>query len=541
MRRLLLTLACLCAVALPALVPAASSSARTSPPAKAKAKANAKAKRPNIVVILTDDQTLEDLEVMTRTKRLIGDRGVTFDNSFVSYPLCCPSRATFFSGQYAHNHGVMGIEPPTGGYGRFDKFNSLPVWLERAGYYTSHIGKFLNGYGTDTPADVPPGWDEWKGSVDNSTYLMWGYTLNENGVFNTYGNESIEEPEAYQTDVYRNKAVDFIRRRANQRSPFFLSLSFLAPHHEIRSDRQRLPVRPAPRHVGALAAKPLPRPPSFDEPDLSDKPGYVRARSPRLTQENIDQITANYHARQESLLAVDEAVGTIVGQLRTSRVYKNTYILFTSDNGFFHGEHRVRSGKMLPYDPSVRVPLLISGPGIPRGKTSKELVGNIDLAPTFMDIANGRSGKRMDGRSLMPFAFDPTRRTDRPLLLETGGQKPGRIEPDQGPVAPLRNILTYNAVRTEDYLYVNYRSGNRELYDMRRDPHQLSSRHRATRYRDTRNALRRELNRLDNCRGRTCRADARPIPGRGPKVGGQLGESQQAPAPAPPAARRRRR
>ncbi len=533
MRRLLPTLACLCALALLALAPGESSSAPAG-------SARAKAKRPNVVVIMTDDQTLQDLDVMTRTRRLIGGRGVSFDNSFVSYPTCCPSRATYLSGQYAHNHGVMGLFPPTGGYGRFDKANSLSVWMKRAGYYTSHIGKFLNGYGSDTAADVPPGWDEWRGSVDPSTYRMWGYTLNENGVFNTYGSEDIEDPALYQTDVYRDKAVDFIRRRANKRSPFFLSLAFLAPHHEIRSDRRRLPARPAPRHLGALAGAPLPRPPSFDEADLSDKPGYVQRRSPPLTQENIDQITANYRTRQESLLAVDEAVAGIVGQLRRSGVYENTYIVFTSDNGFLQGEHRVRSGKMLPYDPSIRVPLLISGPGIPRGKTSQELVGNIDLAPTLLDIAEGRSGKTMDGRSLLPYAHDPELRTERVLLLETGGQRPGRLEPDQGPVAPLRNILTYSAVRTEDYLYVAYRDGSRELYDMQRDPHQLNSRHLATRYRDTRAGLRRELRRLVACRGRSCRAEARPIPGRGPKVTGTLGEGGQDPAPVPPTPARRR-
>jgi len=526
MRLLLSTLACLCALALLALVGGASS----SPPA---ASAQAKSKRPNVVVIMTDDQTVQDLQGMTRTKRAIGDRGVTFANSFVSYPLCCPSRATFLSGQYAHNHGVMGIQPPTGGYGRFDTANSLPVWMQQAGYNTSHIGKFLNGYGSDAPADVPPGWDEWRGSVDPATYLMWGYTLNENGLFNTYGSENVEDPAIYQTDVYRDKAVDYIRRRSLKRRPFFLSLAFLAPHHEIRGDRRRLPSRPAPRHLGTMAGATLPRPPSFGEADLSDKPGYVQRRSPPLSQANIDQITANYRARQESLLAVDEAVAAIVGQLRRSGVYENTYIVFTSDNGFLQGEHRVRSGKTLPYDPSSRVPLLISGPGIPKGKTSRELAGNIDLAPTLLDIANGRSGKTMDGRSLLPYAFDPALRTQRVLLLETGGQKPGRLEPDQGPVAPLRNLLTYKAVRTRDYLYVAYRNGDRELYDMRRDPHQLDSRHAATRYRDTRAALGRELRRLADCRGNRCRAEAGPIPGRGPKVTGNLGESQQAPAPAP--------
>ena len=527
MRRLVPTLLLPAALALVAMLPAGDPAARPSTAQKAK--------RPNVVVVMTDDQTVEDLEVMAATKRAIGGRGVSFANSFVSYPLCCPSRATFFSGQYAHNHGVMGIDPPTGGYGRFDKFNSLPVWMRQAGYYTGHIGKFLNGYGADTPADVPPGWTEWKGAVDPTTYRMWGYTLNENGLFNTYGEEEVEDPALYQTDVYREKALDFIRRRQGRRQPFFLSLAFLAPHHEIRSDGRRLGARPAPRHLGAKADAPLPRPPSFDEPDLTDKPGYVQRRSPPLTETNIEQITANYRTRQESLLAVDEAVAALVQTLRATGQYENTYIVFTSDNGFLQGEHRVRSGKMLPYDPSVRVPLLISGPGIPRGRTSREMVANIDLAPTLLDIANTRSGKRMDGRSLLPYAFEPALRSERVLLLETGGQKPGRLEPDQGPVAPLRNILTYSAVRTAKYLYVAYRNGNRELYDMRRDPFQLNSLHASTRYRETREGLLRELRRLAGCRGRTCRADARPIPPRGPKVEGDVGEGGQSPAPPPPA------
>jgi len=483
---------------------------------------------------MTDDQTVEDLAGMTRTRRAIAGHGVSFRNSFVSYPTCCPSRATLFSGQYAHNHGVMGLYPPTGGYGRFDKANSLPVWLQRAGYHTAHIGKFLNGYGSDTPADVPPGWGEWYGAVDPSTYRMWGYTLNENGAFNTFGNEEVPDPALYQTDVYRDKAVDFIQRQAGQRGPFFLSLAPLAPHHEIRSDGRRLPARPAPRHVGAYGAAPLPIPPSFGEADLTDKPQYVQRRSPPLTEAHVAQITANYRTRQESLMAVDEAVESIVSALRRTGEYERTYLLFTSDNGFLQGEHRVRSGKMLPYEPSIRVPLLLAGPGIPKGRVSRELVANVDLAPTILDLARARAGKTVDGRSLMPYALDPKLRSKRVLLLETGGQQAGQVEPDQGPVAPLRNVLTYTAVRTERYLYVNYRNGSRELYDLFRDPDQLDSRHDAPRYRDESIALRRELRRLARCRGRACRADARPIPGRGPKAGAHLGIGQQPPRRRPP-------
>jgi N-acetylglucosamine-6-sulfatase len=161
----------------------------------------------NVVVIMTDDQTVESLRVMTNVKRLLRDRGTSFANSFVTFALCCPSRATFLTGQYAHNHGVLGNAPPTGGYAKLDHTNTLPVWLQQAGYYTAHLGKYLNGYGRADPTEIPPGYDEWRGSVDPSTYLFYGYTLNENGTLHTY-------ERAYQTDLYARKAVNIINRRA---------------------------------------------------------------------------------------------------------------------------------------------------------------------------------------------------------------------------------------------------------------------------------------------------------------------------------------
>ena len=479
-------------------------------------RAEAAATRANVVVLMTDDQTVDDMRSMPRTRALIGRRGVSFRRSYVSYPVCCPSRATYLTGQYPHNHRVMGLEPPTGGYGRLDKRNSLPVWLRRAGYHSAHIGKFLNGYGSDTPADVPPGWSEWYGAVDPTTYRMWGFMLNENGTRRTYGSPFREDPRLYQTDVYRRKAVDFIERRAAKRKPFFLSVGFLAPHHEQAEIRARTgrTVRPAPRHDGARAGAPLPRPRSFDEPDISDKPAFRRRRSPRLTPEVTRRITANYRARQESLLSVDEAVEGIVQALKRKRILRRTYVVVTSDNGFLQGEHRQPSGKMLVYEPSTRVPLLISGPGIPKARTSTELVTNEDLAPTILKIARARAGKAVDGRSLLPFARRPKRRSGRLLLHETGGLAPSAIpELDAGPVRTLRRILTYRAVRTPRYLWVEYRNGSRELYDLARDPQQLHSHHAEPRYRSTRLALGRELRRLARCRGRSCRAAGGAIPG----------------------------
>jgi len=539
---------CLLALALLALGPLAADSSAQGRKGKTNGKKKAKrsqAERPNFVVVMTDDQTVEDLQVMQRTQSLLVDKGVNFSNSFVSYPVCCPSRATFFSGQYAHNHGVLGLFPPTGGYGKFDMANSLGTWLQRSGYQTAHIGKMLNGYGSDSPAVVPPGWSEWYASVDPSTYRMHGYTLNENGNFVTYGDPEVEDPATYQTDVLTGKAVDYIRRNAAQ--PFFLSLAYVAPHHEQFQIRQKtgVSVRPAPRHKGMFSTAQLPIPANFGEADLTDKPDYVQRRSPPITQTDVDQITANYRTRQEALQAVDEGVESLVKTLSQTGTLRNTYVIFTSDNGFLQGEHRVRSGKLLPYEPSIRVPLLIRGPGLPPGQASQELVANTDLAPTILEAAGAQAGKTVDGRSLLPYADDPLLRSKRVILLETGGVRVGQIEQDPGPVRPLPNVLTYSAVRTQRYTYVAYRNGAKELYDLRRDPYQLRSLDEAPRYREARIALRRELIRLKACRGEVCRQDSRPIPGRGPRIETFLGLGPTPipgpapePAPFPPPARR---
>ena len=463
--------------------------------------------RPNVVVLMTDDQTVADLSAMPRTHALLGAGGVTFDRSYVSYPVCCPSRATLLSGQYAHNHGVMGLHPPTGGYARFDAQESLPVWLQRSGYRTAHVGKYLNGYGTDTPADVPPGWSDWYGAVGDSTYRMWGFTLNENGLSKTYGGLFDEDPASYQTDVLAERAVELIEDGAGGASPLFLSVAFLAPHHEgsnVRVATGRI-VRPAPRHQGALAGKHFPRTRAFNERDMSDKPFFLRRRL-RLGALEKARIVNNFRARQESLLAVDEAVVDIVDALRRTGQLDNTYILFTSDNGYMQGEHRVPSGKMLPYDPSTQVPLLMRGPGLPQDEVSQALVGNVDLAPTVLELAGAFSTKPLDGRSLLALAQDPALEPPRTLLHETGGQRfVRRADQDLlGGAPPVRNLRSYRAVRTPRWLYVEYRGGMRELYDLEQDPDQLESLHRDPARFALQSRLSRRLRGLARCAGPVC-------------------------------------
>ena len=527
-----------------ALVCAAIAAALTLAPVQEPASGAGRAQstpRPNVIEIVTDDQTVRDLEVMTRTKALIADEGVTFSNSFVNFPMCCPSRATILSGQYAHNHGVMGIYPPTGGYGKFDSDNSLALWLQRGGYHTGHIGKMLNGYGSDSPANIPQGWNEWYASVDPSTYRMYGYTLNENGVFNTYGDPNEENPAVYQTDVYTDKAVDYVNRNAPAPSPFYLSLNYLAPHHEeapVR-DQTSVIVRPAKRHVNTLSSAGLPTGPAFDEPDLSDKPPHVQRRSTgQFSPEQIQEIGRNFQRRQESLLAVDEGIERIVNTLRANGELENTYIVFTSDNGYLQGQHRIPSGKLAPYEPSIRVPLLVRGPGIPRGRTSKEMVVNADLAPTIVDVTGVRPLKVQDGRSLQRFWKRPRLKTTRPIMLQSGGVNRGFEEQDAGPVAVLRPLQTYKGIRTERYLYVSYRTNTKEMYDLASDPFQLDSVIDDPRYREARRELRKQLTALKTCRGRSCRLQRDEVPGPGPRVESVLGID---PVPfAPPAPARRR-
>jgi len=441
------------------------------------------ATRPNVVVLMTDDQTVESLRVMPNVRTLLADQGVTFDNSFVSYALCCPSRATFLTGQYAHNHGVWSNAAPNGGYYKLDSTNTLPVWLQRTGYQTIHLGKYLNGYGTRNRTEIPPGWGEWQGTPDPSTYRYLGYTFNENGKLVNYGNSAVN----YKTDVEAQKAVDIIGRQALDPRPFFLWVAFVAPHAggpRDPDDPSGLGTpSPAPRHRNLFATQPLPTPPSFNEADVSDKPAAIRNR-PLMTPAKIAAVRENYQQRLESLLAVDEAVGQIVNRLATIGELDKTYIIFTSDNGFFHGEHRVPNGKVLLYEPSIRVPLIIRGPDIPAGQHRLQAVANIDLAPTIVAATGAQPARIMDGRSLLPFARDPLLYSGRDLLLETPN---------------------YAAVRSPNWLYAEHTTGERELYNLARDPDELASLHADPASARTQADLARRLARLRLCAGPTCR------------------------------------
>lgn len=410
-------------------------------------------RRPNIVLILADDLDARSVELMPKVKSLVAARGASFSSFFVSEPLCCPSRASILTGQYAHNHTVRANDPPRGGFPAFRaagrEASTIATWLHAAGYRTALLGKYLNGYPGAAPAYVPPGWDEWHAVYsDQGSNTYFNYRVNENGRTVAHGGLDAD----YETDVLAAKAVDLIRRSPAGEQPLFLVIAPAAPH---------LQAAPAPRHRGTFPDAKAPRVPSFDEDGVNDKPAW--ARVPPLRQRQITALDRLYRKRLQTLLALDELVEGVVQALDARGALGDTYILFTSDNGFFMGEHRINIGKAAPYEESIRVPLFVRGPGVPAGRRVDSLALNLDLAPTFAEIAGARAADSVDGRSLLPLLGTAAPGGWRnEVLLEFWGGEGDRVP-------------GYAALRTADHLYVEYTTGERELYDLRKDPYELEN------------------------------------------------------------------
>jgi arylsulfatase A-like enzyme len=443
--------------------------------------------RPSIVVIVADDLDARSVEHMPRVAALLAAQGVRFDASFATLPLCAPSRVSLLTGRYAHNHGVRHNGGDGGGFGAVrrggEEAETVATWLKAAGYRTALLGKYLNGYPGGDPGYVPRGWDEWHAVYsDQGSNTYFGYSVSENGHATTRGTAAAD----YETDVLAAKATELIARWSADAHPFFLYIAPPAPH---------LPAIPAPRHASAFEGAHAPRVPSFDEEDVSDKPAWVRQAGPlRRRQQTV--LDEQYRRRLQSLLAVDDLVETIVAELSRRRRLDGAYVFFTSDNGFFQGEHRILQGKAAAYEESVRVPLIVRGPGVPAGARRPHLVANIDVAPTLAEIAGATlPADRVDGLSLVPLlgreppAWEAWRRE---LLLDLWG------EGDAG-------VPEYHALRTPDRLYVEYATGERELYDLAADPYQLLNLYGPGRTETPSLAAR--LAALKGCSGRACRSE----------------------------------
>ncbi len=492
--------------------------------------------KPNIVVILTDDQRLDDLyakighrQLMPRTRRLIGRNGVTFKRMYATYPLSCPSRTTILTGRYAHNHNIVANIMPHFGYcGRakiWPRHDDLPIWLQRVGYYTIITGRYLNGYpGRHVPRrHMDPGWNRWVVPVetgDSHAAVYFNYRLNINGkVSRKFGGHRLHDPRVYFTDVITQYATRYIDQAPDDQ-PIFLYLAHRAPHEDVPP-----PVgpEPSPRDEKGKRKIAIPHPPGYDEANVSDKPQWVR-NEPPLTAREKRQATHRARRRRACLRAVDRSVETVIKALAADGRLDNTYIFFLSDNGFFLGEHRFPKGKVRAYEPSTHVPLMVSGPGIPHGKASSELVGNIDIAPTILKLAGATATRPIDGRSLLPFLLNPSKRTRRPILLEAYRAKPGRGQAISG-AASRRDRGTravaavngrtkapnYQAIVFGRYKLVRYIEG-RELYDLKRDPYELHNLYYEPRYYPVGKYLKRKLHRLGSCAGDGCRRPIKPVP-----------------------------
>jgi arylsulfatase A-like enzyme len=453
--------------------------------------------RPNILFILTDDLDTAEVAYMPKLKSLVSDRGISFENFFVNVSLCCPSRVSILRGQYSHNTQVLTNEGLNGGFETAYRLgvekSTIATWLHAAGYRTALFGKYLNGYPKSASKTyIPPGWDEWASAIEGNPYREYNYTLNENGQLVSYGND----PEDYGTDVYTRKAVDFIDRTAKEGKPFFIYLSLYVPHE---------PATPAPRHANLFPGVKAPRTPSFNEEDVSDKPQYLRQKK-SLRQQDIARLDELYRKRLQSLQAVDEALVSLVNALNKTKQVDNTYIIFTSDNGFHLGQHRLLLGKQTAYEEAIRIPFIVRGPGIRGGQTRPHLTGNVDLAPTFAELARTRAADFVDGRSLTPlFKSEPpsistwrqayllehwqsknrghvrTKPPERPRPTQPDrrGSREKAIEVSQSRRrnrrAPRTQIPEYQGIRTRDYTYVEYKTGEKELYDLRGDRYQLNN------------------------------------------------------------------
>ena len=500
--------------------------------------------RPNILVVMTDDQALADVAKMPNVRRLLAARGTTFADAVDSFPLCCPSRATFITGQYAHNHGVAGNFYPYGWYGMKHRSNVLPVWLQRAGYRTALVGKWLNGYGArDAHGEVPAGFDIWRGLLDVSAYDYYNFVMNLNGKLKSWGDGTFarklvefanievipnpgglagvlaklaaefgpapyhywgaQNPADYSPDVTGRITEDLVRSQRSSKKPFFIWWAPAAPHREdvavTLMGRPGRDPRPAPRYERRSASFTLPMTASFNEADFSDKPSNMRTHAPSLTADQIQQLQLDYEGRIGSLLAVDDHVKQLVKILTATNQMKNTYIVFVSDNGWLQGQHRIPGDKFLPYEESLRVPFILRGPGVPAGRTVHGQVSNVDFAPTLLDVARARAGRIQDGVSLMPTVRNPRLRPNTAIDIEAPAPLFQGDIPQNGWDRP------YHGVRTDRYTYVVYReTGEQELYDRRTDPSELRNVAADPAYARVKRRLAAELKKLDHCRGRGC-------------------------------------
>ncbi len=600
--RLLLTaLTALALAGTPVLAPALGAPAPAAPgsaapavaalagatPGRPAAAPGARARRPNVVMVMADDMRADDLRFAPNVRRLIGGHGLTFANSFSPYPLCCPARASFLTGQYTHNHGVFSHRRPYG-YRAFDDSRTLATSLHRVGYRTALVGKYLNGYGTmrsrvsgrRSYRYVPRGWTDWRASVENpgrdldpgDTPFVGGTYAYFDTAYNHDGRIDASHRGEYQTSTIGSFGASLVRRYHRGRAPFFLYLSYVAPHHGSPTEPDdpsrsrpgdsldegfRTPARPRwvrgrfDRAVRQGAGMPPGGGPA--ERDVRDKPVFFRLL-PELTRAEKRALREVTRQRAEAVYVMDRQVGKLVAQLKRTGEWRSTVLMFTSDNGYFLGEHRQRTGKIRAHEPSLRVPFLLTGPGVRSGETRYDPITTVDVTATVLDLAGARPPRRPDGtsrwaqmraadrgwqapvvteasHSLRPALAalptnpdgDPatppvrTRRDPSTLPLLSRSAYPGAAEQrDAEALFGPGEERTSIGLRTPRWSFSLYRNGEGELYDMATDPTQEVNRYSDPDYADVVSELRGVWSAYRDCSGAACRepmaADLRAEP-----------------------------
>lgn len=487
--------------------------------------------RPNIVVVMADDMRVDDLRFAPNVRRLIGRHGLTFDNSFSPYPLCCPARASFLTGMYTHNHGIYSVFPPSG-YGAFDDSATLATSLHRAGYQTGFVGKYLNGYGPDLSKVsgqpsyryVPRGWTDWRAAfgdphvpgIHGGVYDFFDTPYNVNGhVDNSYRGR-------YQTGVVGDLSVAMAQRFSGTDEPFFMWVNYVAPHHGAPfEDRDPGTIRNANGHLRywpstvspswvhgrfdqlVRRGSGMPKDGGPAEADVSDKPYRFRHR-PEFTQAERQALAETTRQRAEAVFVLDRHVARLVARLKQTDEWADTVFMFTSDNGYYLGEHRRPYGKWYAHEPSLRVPFLVTGPGMRSGTHRFDPISTVDVAATVLDLADARAPHPADGASKLETMWHGDSGWSVPVVTEAINTSD--MEPRRGFNDPRTTI----GLRTARYSFTVYRSGAIELYDLATDPLQL---HNLGRHLDRHPArqpviaaLRAAWWRFKDCAGPSCRA-----------------------------------
>jgi N-acetylglucosamine-6-sulfatase len=450
-------------------------------------------RRPNVVFILTDDLAWNLVQFMPNVLKMQKE-GVTFANYFVTDSLCCPSRSSIFTGRYPHNTGIFRNVGEDGGYlgfhNRGHEQATFATALSAAGYRTAMLGKYLNGYQPQQHG-VGPNWASW--TVAGNGYREFQYVLNQDGKIVRYGNS----PSDYLTDVLSSRAVDFIKQNAG--APFVIEIATFAPHS---------PYTPAPRDADALPGLQAPRTAAFNAALDVAAPTWLRAHQP-LSNADIANIDRDFRKRAQSVLAVDKMIGELQAAVTAIGEADNTYFVFSSDNGYHMGEHRLLPGKMTAYDSDIRVPLIVTGPGVTAGRTAREIAENIDLYPTFAEIGGVASSTGIDGRSLVPLLLGKEVTEWRTMALVEHHGPVGNLRDPDLPSPRSGNPTTYEAIRSTTSLYVEYANGEREYHDLAADPDELRNTYQSL-SNDEKAALHAMLDAISKCQGtQSCKAAER--------------------------------